>query len=114
MKLDFSETKDTVLLPEGECVLTITGAKEEKSKNGTNMLVLDLKDENEGFTRDNICLEGPGAFKAKNLLKGLGMTEEEFAGINASDLIGMQLTCVIAHEDYEGEPRARVKKYIAA
>ena len=115
MKLDFSETKDNKIAEESDKAdLTITAAKEAKSQNGIAMLVLDMKDANDGFVRDNICLEGAGAFKAKNLIKALGMDEETFAGTEPADLVGTQVTAKIEVEDYEGEPRARVKKYIAA
>ena len=77
MRLDFSEVKDNKNAMEGEQVLTIFGAKEQKSANGTNMLVLDMKDAEEGFVRDNVCLEGPGAFKAQMLFKALGLSDEE-------------------------------------
>ena len=115
MKLDFSETKDNKIAEESDKAdLTITAAKEAKSQNGVAMLVLDMKDADGGFVRDNICLEGAGAFKAKNLIKALGMDEETFAGTEPADLVGTQVTAKIEVEDYEGEPRARVKKYIAA
>ena len=73
MKLDFSEVTEleSKLIEEGEHELTIKAAKEKKSQNGTNMLVLDMVSEDDGFTRDNVCLEGPGAFKAKQLCKAL-------------------------------------------
>lgn len=113
MKLDFSECKDTKLIPEGENELTIIGAKESKSQNGTSMLVVDLNDAEGGFTRDNICLEGPGAFRAQQFIKALGLSEDDFGNMEASDLIGSSLKAEIFHEDYNGELRAKVKKYIA-
>lgn len=113
MKLDFSDVKETKLVEEGEQLLTIIGAKEARSANGTAMLVLDMKDANDGFVRDNVCLEGPGAFRAQQLIKALGMSEEDFANMEASDLIGSEVTANIEHEDYNGEERAKVKKYVA-
>lgn len=113
MKLDFSDVKETKLVAEGEQSLTIIGAKEARSANGTAMLVVDMNDEEGGFVRDNICLEGPGAFRAQQFIKALGMSEDDFAGMEASDLIGMNPTAVIEHEEYNGEERAKVKKYVA-
>ena len=113
MKLDFSEVKENKNAMEGEQELTIFGAKEKKSQNGTNMLVLDMKDAEEGFVRDNVCLEGPGAFKAQQLIDALGMDEDTFAGMEASDFIGMTVNAEIVLEDYEGQERAKVKKYLA-
>jgi hypothetical protein len=115
MKLDFSEVTEleSKLIEEGEHDLTIKAAKEKKSANGNNMLVLDMVTEDGGFTRDNVCLEGPGAFKAKQLCKALGLSEEDFQGMDASDLIGMMLTADIINEDFEGTTYSKVKKYIA-
>ena len=113
MKLDFSEVKDNKNAMEGEQVLTIFGAKEQKSANGTNMLVLDMKDADEGFVRDNVCLEGPGAFKAQMLFKALGLSTEDVEGMEASDFIGMTVNAEIILEEYNGQERAKVKKYIA-
>lgn len=113
MKLDFSEVKQNKMVAEGTNDLTIFGAKEAKSQNGTNMLILDMKDVEEGFIRDNICLEGAGAFRAKQLIKALGLDEDTFAGMEAADLIGNTVTAEVIYEEYNGEQRAKVKKYIA-
>ena len=115
MKLDFSEVTEleSKLIEEGEAELTIKAAKEKKSQNGTNMLVLDMVTEDGGFTRDNVCLEGPGAFKAKQLCKALGLAEEDFQSMDASDLVGLTLTAEITNEDFEGTTYSKVKKYIA-
>lgn len=113
MKLDFSEVKENKNAMEGEQELTIFGAKEKRSQNGTNMLVLDMKDAEEGFVRDNVCLEGPGAFRVQQLIKALGVDEETFAGMEATDLIGMTVSAEIVLEEYEGEQRAKIKKYLA-
>ena len=77
------------------------------------MLVVDMNDAEGGFVRDNICLEGPGAFRAQQFIKALGMSEDDFAAMEASDLIGMSVTGSIEHEEYNGEQRAKVKKYVA-
>lgn len=113
MKLDFSDVKETKLVAEGEQSLTIIGAKEARSANGTAMLVVDMNNEEGGFVRDNICLEGPGAFRAQQFIKAVGLSEDDFASMEASDLIGMTPTALIEHEEYNGEERAKVKKYIA-
>lgn len=113
MKLDFSDVKETKLVAEGEQSLTIIGAKEARSANGTAMLVVDMNNEEGGFVRDNICLEGPGAFRAQQFIKAVGLSEDDFASMEASDLIGMNPTALIEHEEYNGEERAKVKKYIA-
>lgn len=113
MKLDFSEVKENKNAMEGEQELTIFGAREKRSQNGTNMLVLDMKDAEEGFVRDNVCLEGPGAFRVQRLIKALGVDEETFAGMEATDLIGMTVSAEIVLEEYEGEQRAKIKKYLA-
>lgn len=112
MKLDFSDVKSNKLVEQGENHLTIFGAKETRSQNGTNMLVLDMKDAEEGFVRDNVCLDGPGAFRASQLIKSLGIDKETFASMEASDLIGMEVDVFIAYEEYNGEERAKVKKYL--
>lgn len=113
MKLDFSDVKETKLVAEGKQSLTIIGAKEAHSANGTAMLVVDTNDEEGGFLRDNICLEGPGAFRAQQFIKALGINEDDFAAMDASDLIGLNLTAIVEHEEYNGEERAKVKKYVA-
>ena len=111
--LDFSDVKETKLVAEGEQSLTIIGAKEARSANGTAMLVIDMNNEEGGFVRDNICLEGPGAFRAQQFIKALDIPEDVFASMEASDLIGMNPKAIIEHEEYNGEERAKVKKYVA-
>lgn len=113
MKLDFSDVKETKLVAEGEQSLTIIGAKEARSANGTAMLVIDMNNEEGGFVRDNICLEGPGAFRAQQFIKALDIPEDVFVSMEASDLIGMNPKAIIEHEEYNGEERAKVKKYVA-
>lgn len=112
MKLDFSEVKETKLVPEGEAELTIKRAEEKCSQNGTNMLVLDMEDAEGGYVRDNVCLEGPGAFRAEQLFDALGIENEQAAEMQAADLIGMTVTAKIEIEEYNGEDRSKVKKYI--
>lgn len=113
MRLDFSDVKETKMAVEGQQELTIAFAEERVSKNGTNMLSLMLKDQEGGIANDNVCLEGAGAFKAKQLEKALGLSDEEFAAMEASELVGLVVTCEVVHEEYEGKESAKVKKYIA-
>ena len=114
MKLDFSEVTEleSKLIEAGEHELTIKAAKEKKSANGTMMLVLDMVNADEGFTRDNVCLEGPGAFKAKQLCEALGLDQDQFAAMDASDLVGMTVLADIIVEEYEGKEYSKVKKYL--
>lgn len=113
MKLDFSEVKENKNAMEGEQELTIFGAKEAMSQNGNPMLVLDMKDVEDGFVRDNVCLTGAGAFKAQMLIKALGLDEESFKAMEAAELIGMTVTAEVITEEYNGQERAKIKKYIA-
>lgn len=113
MKLDFSEVKQNVVVEEGTQHFSIIGAKEAKSANGTAMLVVDMKTAEDGFVRDNICLEGAGAFRMQQFLKAIGVSEEDASGMEAADFIGMEIDADIVHEEYNGEIRAKVKKYIA-
>lgn len=116
MKLDFSEVKEleSKQAAEGEQELTINKAVLKKSANGDMMLVLDMKDAEEGFTRDNVMLEGAGAFKAQQLIAALGISEEEFTNMEPTDLVGLTLVAEIIKEEYEGKSYSKVKKYIAA
>ena len=68
MKLDFSEIGNNVM-PEGENLVTIFGAKETVSKNGSSMLVLDMKNADGAFVRDYVVLGGAGAFRARQFFK---------------------------------------------
>lgn len=113
MRLDFSEVKESKNATEGVHTMTIFAAAEKKSQNGTQMLVLDMRDEDEGFCRDHVCLEGPAAFRAKQLFEALGIDDDQAATMEAADLIGMSVEANIIIEPYEGEDRAKVKKYIA-
>ena len=113
MRLDFSEVKESKNATEGIHEMTIFKAIEKKSTNGTQMLVLDMKDEEEGYCRDHVCLEGPAAFRAKQLFEALGIDDDQAAAMEAADLIGMSVEADIVIEPYEGEDRAKVKKYIA-
>lgn len=112
MRLNFDDVKETKNSTEGEHTFTIVGAKEATSLNGTNMLVLVLKDEEEGIVSDRVCLEGPGAFRAKNLFKALSISDDEAKEMQATDLIGMTIDGEVAYEEYEGVERAKIKKYL--
>lgn len=113
MKLDFSELKENVIMKEGEHDLVIKSAKECTSSNGTSMLKVGFEDEEGAFAMDNICLEGPGAFKAKQFFKALGLDDDQVADMEPSDLVGMQVSAVTSVEEYNGEDRARILKYTA-
>lgn len=114
MKLDFSEVSEleSKQASEGIHELMIKNAQEKVSKNGTPMLVVDFNDEEGGFTRDNLCLAGPGAFKTKSFLAALGITEEDAANMVASEFVGLNVTAEIVTEDYEEKSFSKVKKYI--
>lgn len=112
MRFDFSETKDSVISTEGEHTLTIVKAEEKKSQNGTLMIVLDMTDEEGGYVRDNVCIEGPGAFRAKMLFSALEIDLETAAGMEAAELIGLEVGAQIGIEPYDGKDFAKVKKYI--
>lgn len=112
MRIDFSETKDTVGSTEGRHTLTIVKAEEKKSKNGTWMLVLDMHDEEEGYVRDQVCLEGPGAFRAKQFFAAAGVEKEVAETMEAADFIGYTLEADIVIEEYEDKEYSKVKKYI--
>ena len=47
------------------------------------------------------------------LFKALGLNEKYVAGMEASDFIGMTVNAEIILEEYNGQERAKVKKYIA-
>lgn len=113
MKLDFSDVKETKPVPAGEAELTIKSSVEKKSQNGTNMLTLGLEDAEGNFVMDNVCLEGPGAFRAQQLFDALGIDPETAESMEAADLVGMTVSAVIVMEEYNGEDRAKVKKYLA-
>lgn len=112
MRLDFSEVAENKNAALGEQEMSIIAAVEKRSQNGTQMLVLDMKDPEGGFCRDHVCLEGAGAFKAKQLFEALGIDEEQAASMDASDLVGMVVQAEIVNEPYEGVDRSKVKKYI--
>lgn len=114
MRLNFDDVKETKAPEAGRCELTIKNAEEKKSQNGTNMLVLDMEDATGGFVRDHVCLEGAGAFRAKNFMKAIGVTEEDFMAMDATELVGLTVEVELINEEYEGELRAKVKKYYAA
>lgn len=113
MRLNFDDVKESKPLEAGRTELTIKKAEEKRSQNGTNMLVLDMEDETGGFVRDHVCLEGAGAFRAQQLMKALGLTQEDFAAMDATELQGLTVEVEITNEEYEGELRSKVKKYFA-
>lgn len=115
MKLDFSEVQEleNKQAATGTQTLVIKRAVEKKSSNGTNMLVLDCNDEEGGFVRDQVCTEGPGAFRMKNLIAALGLTADEIANMEACDFVGLTFVAEIVTEPYEGKDYSKIKKYIA-
>ncbi len=116
MRLDFSEIREleNKQAEEGIQDLTVFGAKLTKSKNGNNMLVLDMKDANEGFVRDHLLLEGAGAFKMKQFMGALNLSEEDVEAMEPTDFIGMVVSAEVILEDYEGTDFSKIKKYIGA
>ena len=110
MKLDFSEIGNNVM-PEGENLVTIFGAKETVSKNGSPMLVLDMKNADGAFVRDYVVLAGAGAFRAQQLFKALDIDEDTAEQMEASELIGREVNVEIEMEEYNVEDRSKVKKY---
>jgi hypothetical protein len=113
MRLDFSEVKESKNSEEGQHTLTIFKAQEKLSNNGTRMLVLDMRDEVEGYVRDHVCLEGPAAFRAKQLFEALGISTEDAAVMDAGELVGLSVAADVVIEEHEDKLYSKVKKYIA-
>lgn len=113
MRLDFSEVKDSKNSEEGQHTLTIFKAQEKLSNNGTRMLVLDTRDEVEGYLRDYVCLEGPAAFRAKQLFEALGISTEEAEAMDIGELVGWSFAADVVIEEYDDKMYSKVKKYIA-
>lgn len=115
MKLDFSEVTEleNKQAAIGEHTMVIKAASTKVSKNSTNMLVVDMNDEDGGFVRDQLCLEGPGAFRMKQFLEALGISEEDATNMEAGDFVGLSVQAEIIIEPYEGKDYSKVKKYIA-
>jgi len=114
LNLDFSNVQD---LEEGWHSATIVAAVPDVSSNGNHMLKMQYKIEG-GPTAgrslyDNWMLETDAMFRTRSNLIRLGLMtkEDKTFSFDTEDLIGQACEVKVAYEDYEGEPRPRVKGF---
>jgi hypothetical protein len=101
------------LLPEGVHLLTVLDCKEQTSKAGNPMVVLDLEERGGERLRDWLVVtpktEGWVLHKVARIL-GREDTPDEL-DFSPAELIGRKVWGDVHHETYDGKTTARVKDY---
>ena len=103
---------DRGIVPVGEHTAIAEDVTANYSSKGTRMLNWYLRIV-EGPAADQTLYygtpsEGPGRFRLDQILNALG--QPQTGKVSARKLLGLPMTVVVEHEEWEGEVRARVKK----
>jgi hypothetical protein len=114
-----AKTEETLtresLLPVGEYDFEVIGAEDKKSKNGNDMIELNLKvfrpDSGFVYVRDYLMEKMP--FKLIHFCKTVGiMANYEAGDFSASDCVGQAGRVLLKIEEQEGyQPKNSVKDY---
>jgi len=101
------------LLPEGPHLFTVIDAKEQQSKAGNDMLVIDLEAKNGDRLRDFLVVTGrTEGWVLGKVSRILGHAESpDELDFDPASLIGRKVYGDVYHETYEGKPLARVRDY---
>jgi hypothetical protein len=123
MKVDLSKTKTFEPPAEAKYPGTIVSAEEGTTEAGHSKVDIRWEVEEDGVVKSvmmTMPIEGPGAFKAQQLLIAIGManTPEEVKQLDfdCGDLLGQQALLTIKHRVYseerggDGSVRANVQK----
>lgn len=113
------EQKDFSVPPIGEYNFMVVEVEKTYAQSSGNPMLkirLDLQGA-DGCVFDNLVLTDKAMFKVVSFLESIGLKEkgkELFISIGeaADKAAGLEGRCVLKHETYNGEVRAKVDKYI--
>ena len=113
------EQKDFSVPPIGEYSFMVVEVEKTYAQSSGNPMLkvrLDLQGA-DGCVFDNLVLTDKAMFKVVSFLESIGLKEkgkELFISIGeaADKAVGLEGRCVLKHETYNGEVRAKVDKYI--
>lgn len=114
--LNFSAAPKAVLLEEGIYILTISGAEAKTSAKGAQQILLKFEEqESKAVMFENLTIQESSMFKVVEFFKAAGYdTSDDLPEFDPADLIGLQIKAKVIQDEYEGEKRNRVKKYLVA
>ena len=117
-KLDFTGVTAYKRCEEGIHTAKLIQIDDKETQNGDDMLVCQfkvIKGESEGaIVYDNLVLTDKALWKFKLVLEALGVKAEGKVVIDLDKLIDKVCDIEVAHEEYNGQVRARILGYSPA
>lgn len=114
-KLDFTGVTAYKRCEEGIHTAQLIQVDDKETQNGDDMLVCQFKvtkgDSEGAIVYDNIVLTDKALWKFKLVLEALGVAAEGKVVIDLDKLIGKTCDIEVAHEEYNGQTRARILNY---
>ena len=114
-KLDFSNVQSYKRCEEGIHTAKLVALEDKETQSGDDMLAATfevIKGESEGArVFDNFVLTEKALWKFKMALVAMGVAAEGKVVIDYDKLIGKSCDIEVAHEEYNGQVRARILSY---
>jgi hypothetical protein len=116
LKVDFTDVDTYVRCEEGEHVAVLKELNEAEAKEtGNDMLVAKfevVKGESKGaVVYNNFVLTEKSLWRLKTFLESVGVKADGRVQIDLDKIVGKKVIVVVAHEDYNGQPRARIEGF---
>ena len=117
-KFDFTGVTAYKRCEEGIHTAQLIQIDDKETQNGDDMLVCQfkvIKGDSEGaVVYDNLVLTDKALWKFKLVLESLGVAAEGKVVVDLDKLIGKTCDIEVAHEEYNGQLRARILGYSKA
>ena len=117
-KFDFTGVPAYKRCEEGIHTAQLIQIDDKETQNGDDMLVCQfkvIKGDSEGaVVYDNLVLTDKALWKFKLVLESLGVAAEGKVVVDLDKLIGKTCDIEVAHEEYNGQLRARILGYSKA
>lgn len=114
-KLDFSNVQSYKRCEEGIHTAKLVALEDKETQSGDDMLAATfevIKGESEGArVFDNFVLTEKALWKFKMALVAMGVAADGKVVIDLDKLIGKSCDIEVAHEEYNGQVRARILSY---
>jgi len=115
-QLPFDDVAEGQLLPEGPYVVRVDGIKtKSKIETGNSWWELELTViDGEHMGRKawaNVMLTHSAGWKMRQLALAAGLEVQGRTSIDTEELMNRELGIRVMHEQYQGEPRMRVKSF---
>ena len=119
---DLSEVSSNLIDPGAHPALinTVTPGKAKSSGNAKLDVETTVYFNDKEFKRTvSVPIAGAGAFRYLQLLRAAGFGDHadklkrgERAPVQTEDLEGQKITVIIEHEEWQGEPRDKITKFV--